>query len=57
VDRTKVTTGEYDATDEFGFARDDPDAAIPWPTLDPILSECGNQNDLYCRVAAPAQRS
>jgi hypothetical protein len=52
-----LVTGEYDETDEFSFTWDDPDAAIPWPTHDPILSDRGNQNHLYRRVAAPAQRS
>ena len=28
----------YDASDEYGLAWDDPDAAIPWPITDPVLS-------------------
>ena len=28
-----------EASDELGFAWDDPGAAIPWPTQSPILSD------------------
>jgi dTDP-4-dehydrorhamnose 3,5-epimerase len=34
-----LVTGEYDGSDELGFAWDDPDAAIPWPEATPILSD------------------
>jgi dTDP-4-dehydrorhamnose 3,5-epimerase len=34
----------YDASDEQGLAWDDPDAAIPWPMPDPILSERDRSN-------------
>jgi dTDP-4-dehydrorhamnose 3,5-epimerase len=31
-------TNEFDGTDEFGFAWNDPDAGVPWPDPAPILS-------------------
>jgi dTDP-4-dehydrorhamnose 3,5-epimerase len=34
-----LVSNEYDGTDELGFRWDDPDAAVPWPDRDPILSE------------------
>jgi dTDP-4-dehydrorhamnose 3,5-epimerase len=34
-----LVTAEYDATDEHGFAWNDPAAAIPWRSGTPILSE------------------
>lgn len=43
-------TAEYDATDELGFAWDDPLAAVPWPTVPgrpdgrPILSDRDRAN-------------
>lgn len=33
-----LVTNEYDGSDELGFAWNDPDAAVPWPDPDPILS-------------------
>ena len=33
-----LVTNTYDGTDELGFAWDDPDAAVPWPDAEPILS-------------------
>lgn len=33
-----LVTNEYDGSDELGFRWDDPDAAVPWPDPDPILS-------------------
>lgn len=33
-----LVTNAYDGTDELGFAWDDPEAAVPWPDPDPILS-------------------
>lgn len=32
-------TKEYDGSDEFGFAWDDPEVAAAWPSDDPILSD------------------
>lgn len=34
-----LVTNEYDGSDEHGFAWDDADAAIPWPTREVTLSE------------------
>jgi dTDP-4-dehydrorhamnose 3,5-epimerase len=39
-----LVTNEYDASDELGFAWDDPQVAVPWPHVDtpdgrPILSD------------------
>jgi dTDP-4-dehydrorhamnose 3,5-epimerase len=34
-----LVTSEYDASDEHGFAWNDPTAAVPWPAGSPILSE------------------
>ncbi len=47
--RTELTlvylvTSEYDGTDELGFAWDDPDAAVPWPDREPVLSERDRAN-------------
>jgi dTDP-4-dehydrorhamnose 3,5-epimerase len=33
-----LVTNEYDGSDELGFVWNDPDAAVPWPGRDPILS-------------------
>lgn len=53
-------TNEYDGADELGFAWDDPDAAVPWPTVPgtadggPILSARDQANppliDLVARI-------
>jgi dTDP-4-dehydrorhamnose 3,5-epimerase len=45
-----LVTNEFDGSDELGFAWDDPDAAVPWPTVDatsdgqPILSDRDRSN-------------
>lgn len=39
-----LVTNEFDDTDEYGFAWDDPLAAIDWPTADPILSPRDHAN-------------
>jgi dTDP-4-dehydrorhamnose 3,5-epimerase len=33
-----LVTREFDATDEFGFAWDDPMAGLPWPVSEPVVS-------------------
>ena len=33
-----LVTNPFDGTDELGFRWDDPDAAVPWPDAEPILS-------------------
>lgn len=55
-----LVTGEYDGTDELGFAWDDPAVGVPWPALEPplgtgpILSERDRTNpplaDLVARL-------
>ena len=42
----------YDASDEQGLAWDDPDAAIPWPLADPILSDRDKQNPKLADIAS-----
>jgi dTDP-4-dehydrorhamnose 3,5-epimerase len=39
-----MVTAYHDGSDENGFAWDDPDAAIPWPVAQPILSERDRTN-------------
>jgi dTDP-4-dehydrorhamnose 3,5-epimerase len=41
----------YDASDEQGLAWDDPDAAIPWPLADPVLSDRDKQNPKRADIA------
>ncbi len=40
----------YDASDEQGLAWDDPDAAIPWPIPDPILSDRDKTNPVLTEI-------
>jgi len=57
-----LVTGEFDGTDELGFAWDDPAAAVPWPRVPgtpdgrPILSDRDRSNpslaDLVARLRA-----
>ena len=52
-----LVTTEFDGTDEHGFAWDDPDAAIPWPTRDPLLSDRDRSNPaLAVAIGAARQR-
>lgn len=44
VDLFYLVTREYDDSDEFGVAWDDPDLAIPWEVLDPVLSQRDRSN-------------
>ncbi|HWC14513.1 MAG TPA: dTDP-4-dehydrorhamnose 3,5-epimerase family protein [Actinomycetota bacterium] len=44
VDLFYLVTREYDETDEFGVAWDDPGLAIPWELSDPVLSERDRSN-------------
>lgn len=60
LDLVYFVTNEYDGSDELGFAWDDPDAAVPWPSVPrtpggrPILSDrdAGNPSlrDLVKRI-------
>lgn len=53
-----LVTNEYDASDEWGFAWDDPLAAIPWPDQRPTLSERDRTNPpLRAAVEAARQRA
>ena len=52
-----LVTNEYDASDELGFAWDDPDGAVPWPRLPtpdgtPILSDRDRVNPSLAALAA-----
>ena len=53
-----LVTGEYDGTDEHGFAWDDPLASIAWPAPAPVLSERDRANPgLVEAVASARQRA
>jgi dTDP-4-dehydrorhamnose 3,5-epimerase len=45
-----MVTEYHDGTDEHGFAWDDPDAAIPWPVAQPIVSERDRKNPSLAEV-------
>ncbi len=53
-----LVTGEYDGTDELGFAWDDPLAAVPWPVVAgapdglPILSGRDRSNPSLAELVA-----
>ncbi len=47
-----LVTNEFDGSDELGFAWDDPQAAIPWPAQEPILSERDRSNPSLAEVLA-----
>lgn len=44
VELLYFVTAEYDASDEYGIAWDDPQLAIPWELTDPVLSERDRAN-------------
>jgi dTDP-4-dehydrorhamnose 3,5-epimerase len=46
-----LVSREYDGTDEYGFAWNDPDAAIAWPTGEPIMSDRDRNNPSLAEVA------
>jgi dTDP-4-dehydrorhamnose 3,5-epimerase len=46
----------YTGDDEFGFAWNDPDAAVPWPTSAPILSDRDRSNPALAHVLPEAPR-
>jgi dTDP-4-dehydrorhamnose 3,5-epimerase len=48
---TYLVDNYYDPDDENGLAWDDPDAAIPWPIPDPLLSERDKQNPKRSEIA------
>ena len=45
-----MVTAYHDGNDESGFAWDDPDAAIPWPVAQPILSDRDRSNPSLAQV-------
>ena len=53
-----LVTGEFDGTDELGFAWDDPAAAVPWPPVPgtpdgrPILSDRDRSNPSLAELVA-----
>lgn len=57
-----LVTNEYDASDELGFAWDDPRAAVPWPTVAtpdglPILSDRDRANPSLATLVASLGRA
>jgi dTDP-4-dehydrorhamnose 3,5-epimerase len=49
-----VVDREFDGTDEFGVAWNDPDIAIAWPSSEPVLSERDRSNPSLAEAAADA---
>ena len=49
-----LVSGEYDGTDEHGFAWNDPVAAIDWPAGQPILSDRDRANPTLIEAALRA---
>ncbi|MEP7060674.1 MAG: dTDP-4-dehydrorhamnose 3,5-epimerase family protein [Actinomycetota bacterium] len=45
-----MVTAYHDGSDELGFAWDDPDAAIPWPVAQPIVSDRDRTSPHLARV-------
>jgi dTDP-4-dehydrorhamnose 3,5-epimerase len=50
---TYLVDNYYDASDEHGLAWDDPDAAIPWPLPDAVISERDEQNPKLTEITDP----
>ena len=55
IDLLYMVTNEYDGSDELGFAWDDPEVGVPWPSVatpdgDPILSERDRSNPLLSEL-------
>lgn len=46
-----LVSREYDGTDEYGFAWNDPDAAIAWPAGAPIMSDRDRNNPTLAELA------
>lgn len=44
----------FTSDDESGFAWDDPDASVPWPTSDPVISDRDSSNPSLADVLAEA---
>jgi dTDP-4-dehydrorhamnose 3,5-epimerase len=51
-----LVTTEYDATDEHGFAWNDPRAAIPWPSAAPVVSDRDRSNPALAAVIDAARQ-
>jgi dTDP-4-dehydrorhamnose 3,5-epimerase len=54
-------TNEFDGTDEFGFAWNDPKAGVPWPATEPIISSrdaaAPSLEDAIRALTVPSQHS
>ena len=50
VTLTYLVDNYYDGADELGVAWDDPELAVPWNVVDPILSGRDQQNPLLAKV-------
>lgn len=54
LDLIYAVTAEYDASDEYGIAWDDPTLAVPWKRDHPILSERDSSNPRLDWAAIPS---
>jgi dTDP-4-dehydrorhamnose 3,5-epimerase len=52
-----LVSTEYDGTDEHGFAWDDAEASISWPTREPILSDRDRGNPSLAEALVAARGS
>jgi dTDP-4-dehydrorhamnose 3,5-epimerase len=58
-----LVTNEFDGSDELGFAWDDPDVGVPWPTLSvtadgrPILSDRDRSNPSLAELVATLRKA
>jgi dTDP-4-dehydrorhamnose 3,5-epimerase len=57
LDLVYLVTQEFDASDELGFAWDDPEAGIEWPDRSPILSGRDRSNPSLRKVLASLRQA